>query len=365
MRIGGTNPQIILSNHFHSMKIAIDLSPLYGRKRTGVEMYAIDLYRALLATNHQIIPIFHYINEVDNNPDAYIIPKRNRLWLENVSLSHAVRIIDADIVIFPIFPPPVDLYWRCKSKIYQTIHDTVFLRYRDTQNFAAKYYHLPKVKLAMKKLDGIITISETVKEQLCHYTKLPIINLGENISSDYLDANKKTDVNKISKWNLQPSNYYISVSTIEPRKNFDYLLEVITPVLKEQKKKLVLVGRKGWGNNERLKKLIELAGDNLIFTDYIETEILFSLYHYSYAFVLLSKDEGFGRTPFEAVACGCKRVILSDIAIFHETFDCQSLYLPLDNINEAQRRIKGELIEANNVNIPFHNMEKSVKNWLD
>lgn len=24
------------------MKIAIDLTPLYGRKRTGVEMYAID-----------------------------------------------------------------------------------------------------------------------------------------------------------------------------------------------------------------------------------------------------------------------------------------------------------------------------------
>lgn len=32
------------------MRIAIDLTSLYARKRTGIEMYAIDLYRALLST---------------------------------------------------------------------------------------------------------------------------------------------------------------------------------------------------------------------------------------------------------------------------------------------------------------------------
>lgn len=52
------------------MKIAIDLTPLYGCKRTGVEMYAIDLYRALLTSGHQIIPIFHVQNELDDNPNG-------------------------------------------------------------------------------------------------------------------------------------------------------------------------------------------------------------------------------------------------------------------------------------------------------
>ena len=53
-------------------KIAIDLTPLFGRKRTGVEMYAIDLYRALLTTKHDIIPIFHVMNELDGNPNAVV-----------------------------------------------------------------------------------------------------------------------------------------------------------------------------------------------------------------------------------------------------------------------------------------------------
>lgn len=348
------------------MKIAVDLTPLYGRKHTGVEMYAIDLYRALVKTEHQIIPIFHSENELDDNSNAYVIPKCNRLWLENIALSSAVRKMNADVALFPIFPPPVDLYLWKTCKIYQTVHDTAFLRYNSTLNFAARYYYMPKQKLALKHGDGIITISETVKRQLKQYTNRPIYNLGENIASEYQHAKHKADVDLLRKWNLLPDEYFISVSTIEPRKNFDYLLEIITPILKKQKRKLVLVGRKGWGKNERLQELTDAAGDNLIFTDYVSMEELFSLYRYAYAFVLLSKDEGFGRTPFEAVACGCKRIILSDIEIFHETFEGNALFLPLNNDNEARNMLHKDslpLVEEK-MNIPFDVVEERIVNIL-
>ena len=344
------------------MKIVIDLTSLYRRKRTGMEMYAVDLYRALLTSEHQIVPIFHGENEIDNNPDAYIISNCNRLWLENVALSRAVRKIKADMAIFPVFPPPVDLYYGCKSKIFHTVHDTVSLRHRDTQNLAAKYYYKPKSILFLKKGDGIITISETVKHQLQVITNLPIYNLGENISAEYKDADKHVDKKFLEKWGIAPDSYYVSVSTIEPRKNFDYLLEVILPVLKEEGRKLVLVGRKGWGKNNKLQKIIEEAGDNLIFTDYVTMEELFSLYHYAYAFALLSKDEGFGRTPFEAVACGCKRIILSDIEIFRETFKYNALFLPIDDYKKAQIELKKETypLVRNEIELPFDEIEKRI-----
>lgn len=347
------------------MKIAIDLTPLYGRKRTGVEMYAIDLYRALLATKHQIVPIFHCKNEVDDNTTACVLPCCNRLWLENISLSRAIRKIKADIVIFPIFPPPVDIYYSCKSKIYQTIHDTVFLRYHDTLNFAAKYYYFPKMKFALKKLDGIITISETVKRQLEQYTSKPIYNFGENIAIEYKDAHAKSDKVLLGKWGLKPTNYYVSVSTIEPRKNFDYLLEVLEPILKKEKRKLVLVGRNGWGGNKRLRQQIESVGDNLVFTDYVSMEELFSLYRYAYAFILLSKDEGFGRTPFEALACGCQRIILSDIEIFHETFENNALFLPLGDVKNCWKKLERMPLPyiSNNIEIPFNVIQKRLQEF--
>ena len=347
------------------MRIGIDMTSLYGRKRTGMEMYAIDLYRALLTTEHQIVPIFHEQNDIDDNPDAYMISKCKRLWLENVALSRAVWKIKADVVIFPVFPPPLNIYYGCKSKIYHTIHDTVSLRLRETQNLAARYYYMPKLKFFLRKGNAIITISETVKRQLSEYTNLPIWNLGENISKDFKNAKEQIDIKVLDKWRLTPNHYYISVSTIEPRKNFDYLLEVIVPILKEQQRKLVLVGRKGWGKDKKLRQVIEKAENNLVFTDYVTTKELFSLYHYAYAFVLLSTDEGFGRTPFEAVACGCKRIILSDIEIFRETFEGNALFLPLYDYEKAQAlmsEVDKNLIK-NNFELPYDVVEKRIKEF--
>lgn len=126
--------------------------------------------------------------------------------------------------------------------------------------------------------------------------------------------------------------------------------------------KLVLVGRKGWGDDEELKELIEKMKDYLIFTEYVTEETLISLYHYAYAFALLSLDEGFGRTPFEAVACGCRRIILSDIEIFHETFDGNAAFLPLGNEEEARKKLlKSVYVMVNDgFAIPFDVMEKRI-----
>ncbi|MBQ8361086.1 MAG: glycosyltransferase family 4 protein [Bacteroidaceae bacterium] len=348
------------------MKIAIDLTPLCGRKRTGVEMYAIDLYRALLSTEHSIIPIFHVENELDTNPNAYIIKRTKRLWLENVALTRAICKIDADITLFPIFPPPVDVYCRSKSKIIPTLHDFTFLKYRKTLNYAAKYYLTPKYLLSFKKADAIITISETIKNILKRYTIRPIYNCGENISSDYKNCEKYADPAFLERWGLKDSNYIISVSTLEPRKNFKYLLKVIFPYLKRNNYKLVLVGRKGWGKDEELQTLIDDMQECLVFTEYVETECLISLYKYAFAFALLSVDEGFGRTPFEAVACGCKRVILSDIEIFHETFEENALFLPLNDVNKCTSLLLEQELPKikENFNIPFEVVEQRIKDLI-
>ena len=345
------------------MKIAIDLTPLYGRKRTGVEMYAIDLYRALLTTGHQIVPIYHVRNELDDNPNAYIIGLTPRLMLENFSLSRAVRKINPDVALFPIFPPPVDLRWGFKGKVMPTLHDFAFLKFRNTLNFAAKYYLTPKSLWAFKWASGIITISETEKRQLANFTTKPIYNLGENIAIGFKGASDKANSKFLEKWSLTPGSYYISVSTIEPRKNFKYLLKVIAPILKEKNMKLVLVGREGWGHDEELKSLIGQMKNYLIFTNYVSDEELVSLYHYSYAFALLSIDEGFGRTPFEAVACGCQRIILSDIEIFHETFDGNALFLPLNEEMSATKMVANDKIPTVKANfeLPFDVLEKRIK----
>lgn len=348
------------------MRISIDLTPLYKRKKTGVELYAIDLYKSLLSVGLDVVPIFHAANEIDDNKNAYILKESKRLWLENVCLCKAIKDIGADIALFPIFPPPINCYGG-KTKIVPIIHDLTFLKFRKTQNSAAKYYYTPKTKIALRKSDAIMTISETVKKELQEITSLPVFNCGEDISRDFLDCKGKADQHFLEKWNLAQNRYLISVSTIEPRKNFKYLLQVVKPFLEKSKMKLVLVGRDGWGKDKELEELINGMGNLLIFTGYISHECLVSLYHFAYAFALLSLYEGFGRTPFEAVACGCRKIILSDIPIFRETFGDAALYVPLNNVSDCMQLFDNVLTMPDideNFSVPFNVLEQRLPKVL-
>lgn len=346
------------------MKIAIDLTALYGRRHTGVELYAIDLYRALLRTGHTIIPIFHVENKLDQNENAILISKSNRFIIENIKLTGLIKRIRPDIALFPIFPPPFDIYDK-GVKIVPTLHDFAFVEFKDTLSWKARLYLIPKCNRMLQKSHGIITISETTKKKLLNVTDIPIWNLGENIASEYAQTIEyKTD--SLSKWGLTKDNYIISVSTIEPRKNLRYLLELFKTKPLAPNQKLVLVGRKGWGKDNKLRDLIESYDDKLIFTEYVSLEELKSLYHYAKAFALLSLDEGFGRTPFEAVACGCKKIILSDIAIFRETFDGNATFLPLNDLKKASEMLdlKDLTFISDDFSIPFNVIEERLEHFL-
>ncbi len=347
------------------MRIAIDLTPLYNRRITGVEIYGIDLYKALCTTQHEIIPIFHQVNELDDNPHSVIIPHSNRFMLETFKLAGTIRKINPDVVLFPIFPPAPNCY-KTKAKIIPTIHDLAFIDYKQTLSWKAMLYLTPRYKLLFKKSYGIITISDTIKQKLVNYTNRPVWNCGNNISDEYKYV-LEPDVRLLEKWSLKPEQYLISVSTIEPRKNLKYLLQIIKDAHHFDDKKIVLVGRKGWGNDKQLKSLIEQYGNRLIFTEYVTLDELKSLYHYSHSFALLSLDEGFGRPPFEAVACGCKRIILSDIPIFRETFDGNATFLPLNAPDEASVILNSQNFQVvkESFELPFDVLENRISSFID
>lgn len=349
------------------MKIVIDLTPLYGRKKTGVEMYAIDLYKALLSSvGNNLIPVFHVCNELDENPNAYVIPKSNRFILENYKVSMVIRKIKPDVAIFPIFSPPIDLY-NSNIKIIPTVHDLVSIKFRNTLNFTSKYYGRPKRVLSIKKSNAIITISETIKSELNEITTVPIINLGENISEDFIKAKQIANESLLKKWELKKDKYIVSVSTIEPRKNLKYLILVFKKFLLQNDFKLVLVGRRGWGKDQKLNSLIEELGNLIVFTEYVSMNELFTLYKYAYAFSLLSIYEGFGRPPFEAAACGVKRIVLSDIPIFHETFENQALFLPLNDIDTCEKILKLgiPITVSEDIIIPYHYIQNNINKLFE
>lgn len=103
-----------------------------------------------------------------------------------------------------------------------------------------------------------------------------------------------------------PSNYFLHVGTIEPRKNLGLLLEAWSDLSPDIRSKhpLVLVGNIGWKDQKTFEKINDLKGQGLIHLGYVADRDLPVLYNGARGLIFPSHDEGFGMPPVEMLACG-------------------------------------------------------------
>ena len=102
--------------------------------------------------------------------------------------------------------------------------------------------------------------------------------------------------------------YFLSVCTQEPRKNLVGVINAYELLRKQNPAfdpALVLVGKKGWKNEELEKALNESNfKDSIFITGYIDDNTLANAYREAIAFIYPSFYEGFGLPILEAMACG-------------------------------------------------------------
>ena len=126
---------------------------------------------------------------------------------------------------------------------------------------------------------------------------------------------------------------YLMVSTIEPRKNHEYLLDAFSELWdKDQDLILCFVGRIGWKCEPLLKRIYshrELNKRLFMLNDLNDTELEYA-YHKSRALVFSSIAEGFGLPVVEAMQRGLP-VMVSDIPVFREIGGKYCAYFKLDD----------------------------------
>ncbi len=103
-----------------------------------------------------------------------------------------------------------------------------------------------------------------------------------------------------------PSDYFLHVGTIEPRKNLDLLLRAWEdlPLSVRSKHPLVLAGGIGWKEKQIISRIDSLKSKGLIHLGYVADRDLPALYGGALGLVFPSHDEGFGMPPVEMLACG-------------------------------------------------------------
>lgn len=141
-----------------------------------------------------------------------------------------------------------------------------------------------------------------------------------------------------------PASYILFVSTIEPRKNLEVLIDAFER-LKDRgwKGHLVIAGRTGWKSEPTLRRLeTSRWRDAIRRLDYVDRDQLPWLYRRADVFVLPSRYEGFGFPILEAMAEGTP-VIAARNSSLPEVGGEAALYFDADDAEELARLLSGLL----------------------
>ena len=122
------------------------------------------------------------------------------------------------------------------------------------------------------------------------------------------DFAKTSPISEIRSQVLPEGRYILSVGTIEPRKNYDFLLSVYDRIIGHfPDVSLAIVGREGWQSSGFIRRLRShrLFNRKLFWLEGVDDYTLSSLYRNAYLGVVPSLYEGYGLPVAESLQNGC------------------------------------------------------------
>jgi glycosyltransferase involved in cell wall biosynthesis len=195
------------------------------------------------------------------------------------------------------------------KRIVATVADFSFAHFPEWHSKEKIQYFQKHFWKKIKRADRIIFISDFIKQEAIQLFGFP----PEKLSRIYLGFNQEVfriypreDLVSIKNRYSLPENFILFVGSIEPRKNLRNLILAYLELDESLRKefKLVLVGFKGWKNEEIMSLIQKMKGD-IFYIGYVPEEDLGKFYNLARVFVYPSFYEGFGLPPLEAMASGC------------------------------------------------------------
>jgi alpha-1,3-rhamnosyl/mannosyltransferase len=239
------------------------------------------------------------------------------------------------IYIFPNF-----IRWPLlRSPAIIVVHDLSMFdvpEYSAPKNLEFMTKHLPS---SIAKSSMIVAVSECTKKTLCEKfdvdpEKVIVAHLAAE-DDQYHRTDQEIAEAKI-KYGIF-GKYLFFVSTLEPRKNVDGIVNAYCALPKKIRDEytLVLAGGRGW-RDETIRETIhqaQLAGEKIITTGYIDIDDKPALLSGAAALVFPSHYEGFGLPVLESMSCGTP-VITADNSSLREVGGDAVLYV--DSTNQKQ-----------------------------
>lgn len=349
------------------MRIAIDLTAL-DDNFTGIERYALNMALEILRQDREdtfelvfknkIFPDFAAFNHTEH-VHCHVLDGCNKLLFNQWRLPCFLNKLKPDACLFFAFPMPVLLRGK---QIYGTIHDLCCIDCPETmKRQMAWYFRLSYVWMA-RRARRLITISEFSRgriTELLHVRPEQVLIAYCGLSGHFLQKQALTETDQAhirEKYGL-PETYYLCLSTLEPRKNLQLLLDIYLRLYRSGRitTKLVLAGRRGWKIDALLAETETEQDGQIIVTGFVEDSDLPGLYQMAKCFIFPSLYEGFGIPPLEAMSQGVPVIasdaaslpeVLGDAAYYFQNNDGASLGTLLERFERGEAGNLEEKIEA-------------------
>jgi len=346
------------------MIISIDGYEANVEHRVGIGRYAYEILTRMYAIRKEDLFYSHIFFRVylpqaprsdmprETSWWTYHIVKPKKLW---TFIGFPFALIrdkpKADVVFSPTHYIP---RFVSASRV-MSIMDCSYLSYPEL--FKSKDLHqlVHWTKYAASHAKLIFTISEFSRNAIIKaYNVNPkMVNMtypGVSMESKVIPIKSGQKSKEFEKYNI--SKYYIlSVGTIQPRKNYERLIEAFSLFLKQNKQRfgvvdLVIVGKKGWLYEEILKAPEQFGvSDRVKFLEFVPDEDLQVLYEKAAAFALPSLYEGFGLPVLEAMARGCP-VVVSNVSSLPEIAGDAGIYIDPEDVTSIAKGLETALEET-------------------
>jgi len=347
------------------MKVAIIADPIDNQKG-GIHVYTRELVAALsrYGQQHEYLILRERVDPELEGLEQIVLPNfRFGFGIAALRLFFAVPWVlnrrGVDAVLEPAHFGPFNLPKRIRR--ITMMHDLtpiLFPQYHNWHSQQLQRLFLPSV---LRRADLVLSNSQNTTSDLHkHYPqtqgKIETILLG----ADHLQRERVQTRHYLDEKGIQHP-YWLSVGTIEPRKNLLRLLEAYRQfrAQTEERVLLLVVGQKGWKSESFFDALEQHPyREDIILPGFVPDAALSELYSHAIGLVYPSEYEGFGFPVLEAYACGCPVVCADNSslpevggrwAFYHDAYDADGLCRAMQSLYELpedeRQRMASEVAE--------------------
>jgi glycosyltransferase involved in cell wall biosynthesis len=302
------------------MRVAIDYTSAIT-EQAGIGRYTRGLARALAHSVPGDISLTLWSSEAP--PEGHVLPPtgRARLLTRGVGHRNLTRLwhklhipLPAELLMGwpelihgPDFVLPPALF----ARRIVTIHDLAYLTYPDYAQPGIVEYLSAEVPRALRAADHIIAVSRRTALDLVerlHVASARVTVIYPGVDPMFTpEADRPAVLEVLHRYDLtQP--LILAVGTLEPRKNYERLIEAFASITRESDgpRQLVFAGRQGWRYEGIYAAARREAGlpERIRFLGFVEDDQLSALYRSAAVLAMPSFYEGFGLPVIEAMASG-------------------------------------------------------------